>query len=1081
MNQFGKFLVLFIFIALTSSSRILQCPSNDNKCYCSEFGEVEIQCPRFEPRIFVRIQPNNFLNLECENTTSNDYNLIPDMTLSEAQMIKIVKCPMLHGKSIATYFQNLHVQKVLWLQIFSSGANTRNSLEPSHLGGFEEITRFLLSGVEGEFSDLPSNLFKDLTKISWVTIRVINIQLPADIFTPLENLEFLELGHNKMNNLASGLLRNNKKLQRLNLWGNNLRNLDKETFKGLENLQELDLSTNGMESIERDLFAYLTNLTHLNLGGNNFVALPEALFVNNPKLTVFKLLENREIIDTMPDGFLANKTMLTDVYIRCRLRKIPENIFEGSTSIVNIKLDGNELDVIPELLFDGLKSLERLDLSKNLLTTLPQEIFVTTRALSVLNLSNNRLTSIPPRIFQKLQQLTEINLNNNQLTSLEQGIFTNLYSLKFIDLSNNRISFGVQVENLSGEIQVGSRFAGLNNLEHLNLRNNSITEIFEDFTLSNLKELDLSYNNITKLSKTDLQYSTQDEVRIDLRFNQITDILFKDEIDEDGLQKRQVLLDHNPLKCDCRLLHFIKFTKNSSKSPIEIDTKNLRCASPERMEGKVISSLQPLDLKCLLDDANSNKEKRCPAACISCEVRPEDKTLLMNCQGNLNIDSLPIVKNLNLKNVELKLENQSLKEFPSSTSPAFKQITKLFLSNNQIRHITQLPPNLVELDLRNNQIDMMNETVRESFNFTSLMVLRLSGNPWKCQCETRDFINFAFKHREQIHDYSEMTCANGEYIKDLSSDDLCSGENFIIVIASIILGVSSLIIGVLAALYYKYQKQIKMWLYSHNLCLWFVTEEELDKDKTYDAFVSYAHQDGDFITDHLVPQLENCAIPYKLCLHERDWLPGLEISCKFTSCLNLFLSLILLSFTAQISSSINDSKRTIVVMSPHYLNSQWAQWEFRVAQSHAATEKRSRIIVILYGDIGDINKLEPDIRDYLKLNTYVKWGDKWFWEKLRYAMPHVKGQGPMDKSKGGGGLVKTAIKSSVDDKLELIKPVSITPPQLTTPPAEKIANPLITKLNAKNTANSIAHSGNGFSGHINGAFVINTSSRQSDV
>lgn len=165
-------------------------------------------------------------------------------------------------------------------------------------------------------------------------------------------------------------------------------------------------------------------------------------------------------------------------------------------------------------------------------------------------------------------------------------------------------------------------------------------------------------------------------------------------------------------------------------------------------------------------------------------------------------------------------------------------------------------------------------------------------------------------------------------------------------------------------------------------------------------------------------------------------------------------------------------------MSPHYLNSQWAQWEFRVAQSHAAVEKRSRIIVILYGDIGDINNLEPDIRDYLKLNTYVKWGDKWFWEKLRYAMPHVKGQGPMDKSKG---LVKTAIKSSVDDKLELIKPVSVTPPQLTTPPAEKIANPLISKLNAKNTANSIAHSGNGFGGHINGAFIINTSSRQSDV
>lgn len=165
-------------------------------------------------------------------------------------------------------------------------------------------------------------------------------------------------------------------------------------------------------------------------------------------------------------------------------------------------------------------------------------------------------------------------------------------------------------------------------------------------------------------------------------------------------------------------------------------------------------------------------------------------------------------------------------------------------------------------------------------------------------------------------------------------------------------------------------------------------------------------------------------------------------------------------------------------MSPHYLASNWGQWEFRVAQSQAATEKRSRIIVILYGDIGDVSKLEPEIRDYLKLNTYVKWGDKWFWEKLLYAMPHVKGQGPLDRSKG---LVKTAIKSSVDDKLELIKPVSVTPPQLTTPPAEQIANPLVTKLNAKNAAKNHNGYSNGHNGHLNGAYVINTSSRQSDV
>ena len=83
-------------------------------------------------------------------------------------------------------------------------------------------------------------------------------------------------------------------------------------------------------------------------------------------------------------------------------------------------------------------------------------------------------------------------------------------------------------------------------------------------------------------------------------------------------------------------------------------------------------------------------------------------------------------------------------------------------------------------------------------------------------------------------------------------------------------------------------------------------------------------------------------------------------------------------------------------MSPNYLQSNWAQWEFRVAQSHAVVEKRSRLIVILYKDIGNTEKLDPEIRDYLRLNTYVEWGDERFWQKLRFAMPHRRSTRKVD-------------------------------------------------------------------------------------
>ena len=62
-------------------------------------------------------------------------------------------------------------------------------------------------------------------------------------------------------------------------------------------------------------------------------------------------------------------------------------------------------------------------------------------------------------------------------------------------------------------------------------------------------------------------------------------------------------------------------------------------------------------------------------------------------------------------------------------------------------------------------------------------------------------------------------------------------------------------------------------------------------------------------------------------------------------------------------------------------------FRFELAQA------KSKVIVVVKGELPNDNEMPPAIQAYIKAHTYIHTDDGWFWKKLRYALPH-KGKRP---------------------------------------------------------------------------------------
>lgn len=1009
----------------------LRCPrARSTSCDCSNVSYgYELICPTFT----VQVKPKEVVFIQCYSSDVVDFTLLDGMQIGNVNTLMIRLCT-LPAVSLSQLMQNMGVANVSNVQITYTGALHGNSTTTVTRELFQHLSNITsLTLHTNGIAQLPVDVFTDMPNLTLLDLKNNNVVLPKTIFRSVSKLEVLELGSNNLTYLEPGVFHNLTHLRLLNLWGNALRNLSRAVFSDVHNLESLDINSNKMTGIPPDLFVDLIKLRKINLYANEFLSLPQNLFINNPELETVNLQDNRRTLKTLPPRLLANLTKLKEVKLHsCNMSSLPEDLLWGSKSINIITLNKNAFSTLPELLFKDSTELQTVDLSFNRITDLPDRMFYNTGNLKVLRLNNNQLSTITDYLFSSLNKLEFLDLKNNRLTHIGTDAFISLNSLKAVNISNNMLTFGDASVSFFG---TGSPLHECHMLEDIQLANNSLTEIFTDWKLSmnNLETVNLAYNKISKIRTADLQFTGMKKISVDIRYNNISEIDFSDAeriftysfqtmnpYERDSVPVRRFFVEGNPIICDCKVYSLLQYFGDKIapevKAVVDIQPGNLQCAKPEAYAGQLVENIPLKHFTCLLEKENN---RNCPAQC-SCSYRPSDETLVIDCQQK-NLTSMPeALPDREFSNyTELYLSGNRIKSVTSPLGPGYDKVIKYILSDNMISEInvTAFSPKLQVLEIDGNNITQLNESSIEFLkNSKYLTKLTLHRNPWTCDCTTKDFVSLIQTHLEKIKLLNNITCDNGKPLLDMSDTELCPIKTILIVGSSFTIAVLGLVCGIFGALYYRFQKEIKVWLYAHRYCLWFVTEEELDQDKTYDAFVSYSHQDEGFVTDHLVPGLENGPTKYKLCLHYRNWIAGEYIP-------------------TQIARSVEESRRTIVVLSPNFLESVWGRMEFRAAHKQALSEGRVRVIVILYGDIGPTDKLDPELRAYLTMNTYVKWGDPWFWDKLRYALPH-----PLELRKGIPLQEKRKPKLDLTDKSGLMtgSDPNASPPAVTTPPANSL-------------------------------------------
>ncbi|XP_074947764.1 toll-like receptor 6 [Phalacrocorax aristotelis] len=355
-----------------------------------------------------------------------------------------------------------------------------------------------------------------------------------------------------------------------------------------------------------------------------------------------------------------------------------------------------------------------------------------------------------------------------------------------------------------------------------------------------------------------------------------------------------------------------------------------------------------------------------------------------------------------------------------------ESLTELDLSSNQLTDsvFECLPVNIKKLDLQNNQITSVAKGMAElkslkelnlasnrladlpgCSGFTSLEFLNIEmnsiltpsadffqscprvkelqagHNPFKCSCELQDFIRLERQSGWKLFGWpAAYTCEypedlRGTQLKDFHLTELACNTMLLLVTALLL---TLVLVGVVAFLCIYldvlwYVQMTWQWTQTKRRA-WHNHPEEQERVLQFHAFISYSERDSLWVKNELIPNLEKGEGGVQLCQHERNFIPGKSIVENIINC-------------------IEKSYKSIFVLSPNFVQSEWCHYELYFAHHKLFSENSNSLILILLAPIPSyvIPARYHKLKALMAKRTYLEWPKErskhaLFWANLRAAI-----------------------------------------------------------------------------------------------